>query len=693
MTAFMAVFSGVAMGAEDNENSPLGVNLTAPARFATDLPFINEMKRSDVITQTLRIWDTGELDRVDFDANGWPRSLAPQDGEPTTYDRISYVLFGGDYSGWDVPPPPAGVFTVYYEGEGTLSYQMGAEKVGDCGTGCEKVQITPAEGLVVISITATDPQGTGNYLRNVQVIHPGGICDGNKYKWYPDDTACPETYTSLTELRDTELFHPDYLNALKHYRSVRFMDTSFANYFPLPNWASAEDMLALPLKEWSDRSTPQDAVWSSEDKGGWPVETMIELARELDLEPWFTLPVWGSDDYYTQYALLVKTLLPEEQSVYIEYGNEIWNGGFAPGAWVHHKGIEFWPDETDTWKARMNYFAKRTVEMCALWKEAWGDQSDRVQCVMGAQSASEWITKNYVLDCPLWVNDERNPKIGERCAEQVDALAIAPYFGGYIGDASNQDIVAGWWDQGQVGMDKLFVELTEGGLVPNSPAGGALARARREMGEHARLAANDSLELIAYEAGQHLAGTGDALDNPKVQSLFSAANTDERMSALYYQYLNDWKAQGGQLISLYKSVGPQTKYGSWGMTTYQGESPSVKLRGVNRFAALTPCWWAGCGTLGVPVNTDGDSVLDRDDNCIWVENQDQRDTNGDGFGNACDADLNDDSRTDLADVLAIQEVLFGTDPHADFDNDGRVDFKDLAAMKTMIGTPPGLVVQ
>ena len=41
-------------------------------------------------------------------------------------------------------------------------------------------------------------------------------------------------------------------------------------------------------------------------------------------------------------------------------------------------------------------------------------------------------------------------------------------------------------------------------------------------------------------------------------------------------------------------------------------------------------------------DTDGDGVLDLDDNCVVVANPAQRDTDGDGLGNFCDADLNND---------------------------------------------------
>lgn len=50
------------------------------------------------------------------------------------------------------------------------------------------------------------------------------------------------------------------------------------------------------------------------------------------------------------------------------------------------------------------------------------------------------------------------------------------------------------------------------------------------------------------------------------------------------------------------------------------------------------------------VDTDGDGSDDALDNCTLTANPDQRDSNGDGFGNACDADINDDGRVNSQDL-------------------------------------------
>ena len=50
------------------------------------------------------------------------------------------------------------------------------------------------------------------------------------------------------------------------------------------------------------------------------------------------------------------------------------------------------------------------------------------------------------------------------------------------------------------------------------------------------------------------------------------------------------------------------------------------------------------------VDTDGDGVPDAADNCTLVANPAQTDSNGDGFGNRCDTDLNNDNITNGLDV-------------------------------------------
>ena len=96
------------------------------------------------------------------------------------------------------------------------------------------------------------------------------------------------------------------------------------------------------------------------------------------------------------------------------------------------------------------------------------------------------------------------------------------------------------------------------------------------------------------------------------------------------------------------------------------------------------------GQVVVGGDTDGDGIPDTADNCIEVSNPGQQDTNGDGFGNICDPDLNGDLKIDFADLAILKSVFFVSAPNmdADFNSDGRADFADLVIMKSkFFGTP------
>jgi hypothetical protein len=90
-----------------------------------------------------------------------------------------------------------------------------------------------------------------------------------------------------------------------------------------------------------------------------------------------------------------------------------------------------------------------------------------------------------------------------------------------------------------------------------------------------------------------------------------------------------------------------------------------------------------------PGDTDGDGVLDANDNCVDDVNPSQLDTNYDGYGNRCDADLWNDGVVDDVDMEVLNKNVSGTDPHADLNGDGVVGGADLAILASQHGGPPG----
>ena len=61
---------------------------------------------------------------------------------------------------------------------------------------------------------------------------------------------------------------------------------------------------------------------------------------------------------------------------------------------------------------------------------------------------------------------------------------------------------------------------------------------------------------------------------------------------------------------------------------------------------------------------------------------------GDGFGNACGPDLNDDSGVDFSNLAALESLSIGGDPDADLNGDGIVDAEDLDILASFLFSVP-----
>jgi uncharacterized protein (TIGR03790 family) len=108
------------------------------------------------------------------------------------------------------------------------------------------------------------------------------------------------------------------------------------------------------------------------------------------------------------------------------------------------------------------------------------------------------------------------------------------------------------------------------------------------------------------------------------------------------------------------------------------------------------------GILFPSNDVDGDGVPNATDNCLYVPNANQRDTDGDGYGNLCDPDLNNDgivttswgvtsppsARGDVEKIAATAAVS-GYDADQDLDGDGDVDQDDVTIATFYLFFPPG----
>jgi hypothetical protein len=546
----------------NNRVSPVGTNLRRLAYRSSQLPFVDVFKTASAwmpgciagqqpdCTAAIA-GNTGE--QLDLDANGWVRSL-PQPGEAPRYWFVNAFMLNsiGDHY-------PSGTYVVLYDGQGTIRYGGAAQLVAH-EAGRDILNVTPNDDGIAMRIVATDPNHTGDYIRNIRVLMPG----------------FEQTYA-------TQPFNPVFLEKIAPYRALRFMD-----------WMATNDSAQ---GAWADRPLPTDATYAT--AAGAPLEIMVGLANQVGADPWFTIPHMADDDYIQHFATQVRDSLSVDLHVYVEYSNEVWNNGFSQAEWVLDQANATWPTslESDLTK-RQNWYGMRMAQICDIWHTVWRAQRDRVTCVMAGQAGDTQVIQQ-ALACELWAE-------GKPCAaHRIQALAIAPYFALYIGSAANAAAVVGWTTGADGGKSELFEELVEGGLLADGPSGGALQQAFDRIDRHRVVAETYGLTLVAYEGGQHLVAQEGLQASAAISMLFMEANRDPRMELLYATYLDRWRREGGTLFIHHNDVGRYNENGSFGALEYIDQNETPKYRGLRLFIDANPCWWPRCGggntTLYLPL--------------------------------------------------------------------------------------------
>ncbi len=538
ITPFLASAQG---GAQTRQ---LGTNLDAVTDYSPQLAFTDLFLISrDWFTQcqqgvdpgctSAHAWDTGESAQLDLDAQGWVRSLPAPNAAPLYTSVATY---------WDLPPEfPSGQYVVLYQGRGTIEYGLGATKIPELSTlGRDVVSVDVSKGGILLRISETDTLGDGDYVRSIRFVAQGD--EGRLV---------------------TNRFSSSFLDRLRPYQALRFMDWMRTN--------------GSTVTTWSSRPQPTYARFSTEK--GVPAEIMVELANVSEKSPWFTMPHQATDDFVLNFATVVRDNLLPSLTVYVEYSNEVWNSAFSQAGWVESRGIAEWSGSLESsFTKRINWYGKRSAEVCDIWRSVFGASPERVVCVMASQAANSW-TASEALSCPLWSEAP--------CASHgIKALAIAPYMGDYMGQDENAHVVAGWGSSTS-GLSKLFSELSSGGGLPNGPSGGALVQSFSWIEANKEVANSFGLSLVSYEGGQHLVGVGNASNNSTITNLFTSANRDERMGTLYTSYLEGWDARGGGLFMHFTDIGSYSKYGSWGALEVIGQVASPKYNALWRYALNT----------------------------------------------------------------------------------------------------------
>jgi hypothetical protein len=189
------------------------------------------------------------------------------------------------------------------------------------------------------------------------------------------------------------------------------------------------------------------------------------------------------------------------------------------------------------------------VQIFDIFEQVFGGRSRLVR-VVGTQSANAGVTKYILQAVP---------------AGKADALAIAPYFGGSLGNSKN------WEATKALSVAEILRKCAED-----------VANQRNHMKSNRDQATAAGLKVVGYEGGQHLAGVGVAAEDSTLVNKFIEANRHADIEAIYRDYLAAWKAEGLGVFVHFTDVYSPGKWGSWGALERQDQP----LTAAHKYRAL-----------------------------------------------------------------------------------------------------------
>ncbi|QTR49443.1 hypothetical protein [Candidatus Thiothrix anitrata] len=581
----------------------LGINTEAPQ--AEQDSIIQSVPFADLF-RIARPFKELSCASVTYDTNGWPTSA------PSSSCVIRTTLLSGailtnpavatENIGRTIPASrfseviPEGRYTVLYDGEGTIVY----------GNYAQLVSRSPGKDLIDIKFTGTavrlermDLSITANTLsnpiKNIRIVMPGGICEGNPFVRVADANGCPagkyQAFADTLVNRNAIVFNPDYLNFMKDFRVVRMMNLMEASpRNPCTGSGDAYNTCLLQDFTWAQRAKMTDSTWGGSAKDnnpllqrygrGAPLEVQVALANQLKTHPWFNIPHNATDDYVTEFATYVRDNLDPSLKAHIEYTNEAWNYIFWGSLYVRKKGMDLGLGNAFTNKeywAGALYYAQRATEIFKNWENVFNNNSRLVR-ILGTVQTDIFLTRNMLNH-----DDTKN---------HVDAVATNAYFYACLNRSSTSC-------SSTTTIPKTLAEVTTLDEVfaaidnPNDPNG--LPKLQTNLSAQATEVARFGKALHAYEGGQHLTVDGSSDDTRR--ALFEAANRDPRMGERYTTLLNAWKAAGGQQFMLYTQPQSFHKWGLFAMkeTLGQPRSSAPKYDAAMKFQETQgKCWWNGC---------------------------------------------------------------------------------------------------
>ena len=443
------------------------------------------------------VWDVGGSRPLDLDDDGDVVSLATwTEGGRTLRHAAGTLMFrelGGAY--------PAGTYRAEWSGTGTVTFGFDARVAASgrtpAGINWADLSVAPTDAGISLRIDATDPTDP---VRDIHVWMPDW--QGRRFagqRWRPGEAFSP--------------FHPLFLERLAPFDVIRFMGMQETNTSDIVTWSDRRTVTAARQGSGPGGSPSEPVV------NGLSLEHMVQLANDLDADPWFNMPHQADDGFVANFATYVRDHLEPGRKVYVEWANEVWNFGFGFEASQWVAGQLALPENAalDHWQLAGRE-AKRDLD---IWTTVFTGQQQRLVRVAAGWAAVDWVTN----------------RIAESMGGSFDTFAIAPYI--TPTDAQRESY------SGATTVDRVLAD-TRANIAASLEWVAAHERLAREWST--RL--GRGIGLVAYEGGPHLDGRA-----ANYQPAFHAATNDPRMGEIYREYLRAMDAAGLDLYVDFQFTG------------------------------------------------------------------------------------------------------------------------------------------
>jgi hypothetical protein len=212
-----------------------------------------------------------------------------------------------------------------------------------------------------------------------------------------DDYFVPGTDFATT----TNPWQPQLLTDLAPYHVIRFMDWNMTNDTgnPQAHWATRKQKTAA-------QNEPVAFEWQ------------IDLCNRTKKDYWLNIPHEATPDDWTKIATLVHDTLDPSLRVYVEFSNEVWNGGFPQNGYAASQAATLKLPGGDA----AAYYVYASVRLYETFEGIFGKGSPRLVKVLAGQAA-------WTGPCTEHMKDLKDATINPK-GTMPDAYAIAPYFSG-----------------------------------------------------------------------------------------------------------------------------------------------------------------------------------------------------------------------------------------------------------------------